>query len=75
MHTANHEFVMKPKKSAGCHQTLSSQVGSGYDTRPGKNTILHTDSNGLSLMVMLDCTLHTLLPYSVAIRMCMGGKR
>ena len=32
MHTASYEFVMKPKESAGCHQTLSSRVGSGDET-------------------------------------------
>ena len=32
MHTASYEFLMKPKESAGCHQTLSSQVGSGDET-------------------------------------------
>ena len=29
MHTASYKFLMKPKESAGCHQTLSSWVGSG----------------------------------------------
>ena len=29
MHTASFEFFMKPKDSAGCHQTLSVRVGSG----------------------------------------------
>jgi len=32
MHTASYEFLMKPKESAGCHQTLSSRVGSGDET-------------------------------------------
>ena len=32
MHTASYEFIMKPKESAGCHQTLSAQVGSGDET-------------------------------------------
>ena len=32
MHTASYEFLMKPKESAGCHQTLSAQVGSGDET-------------------------------------------
>ena len=32
MHTASYEFLMKPKESARCHQTLSSRVGSGYKT-------------------------------------------
>ena len=34
MHTASYEFLMKPKESAGCHQTLSTQVRSGDETRP-----------------------------------------
>ena len=33
MHTASYEFLMKLEESAGCHQTLSSQVGSGDETR------------------------------------------
>jgi len=33
MHTASYEFLMKPKKSAGCHQSLSAWVGSGDETR------------------------------------------
>ena len=32
MHTASYEFLMKPKESAGCHQTLSTRVGSGDET-------------------------------------------
>ena len=32
MHTASYEFLMKPKELAGCHQTLSSQLGSGDET-------------------------------------------
>ena len=32
MHTASYEFVMKPKESARCHQTLSSRVGYGDKT-------------------------------------------
>ena len=32
MPTASYEFLMKPKESAGCHQTLSSRVGSGDET-------------------------------------------
>ena len=34
MHTASYEFLMKPKESAGCHQTLSARVGSGDETNP-----------------------------------------
>ena len=33
MHTASYEFLMKPEKSAGCHQTLSTRVGSGDKNR------------------------------------------
>ena len=32
MHTASYEFLMKLEESAGCHQTLSSWVGSGDKT-------------------------------------------
>ena len=32
MHTVSYEFLMKPKESAGRHQTLSSLVGSGHET-------------------------------------------
>ena len=32
MHTASYEFLMKPKESAGCHQTLSARVESGDET-------------------------------------------
>ena len=32
MHTASYEFLMKPKESARCHQTLSARVGSGDET-------------------------------------------
>ena len=32
MHTASYEFLMKPKESAGCHQT--SPRGWGLGTRP-----------------------------------------
>ena len=32
MHSASYEFLMKPKESARCHQTLSSQVGSEDET-------------------------------------------
>ena len=33
MHTASYEFLMKPKESAKCHQTLSARVGSGDETK------------------------------------------
>ena len=33
MHTASYEFLMKPKESARCHQTLSARVGSGDETK------------------------------------------
>ena len=36
MHTASYEFLMKLKESAGCHQTLSTQVGSGDETMVGQ---------------------------------------
>ena len=36
MHTVSYEFLMKPKESAGCHQTLSSRVGAGHETRRGR---------------------------------------
>ena len=32
MHTVSYEFLMKPEESAGCHQTLSLQVGAGHET-------------------------------------------
>ena len=32
MHTASYEFLMKPKELPGCHQTLSTRVGSGDET-------------------------------------------
>ena len=32
MHTVSYKFLMKPEESAGCHQTLSSLVGSGHET-------------------------------------------
>ena len=32
MHTASYEFLIKPKESARCHQTLSVWVGSGDET-------------------------------------------
>ena len=35
MHTASYEFLMKPKESVGCHQTLSARVGSGDETIAG----------------------------------------
>ena len=33
MHTASQEFLLLPEESAECHQTLSSQVGSGHETK------------------------------------------
>ena len=39
MHTASYEFLMKPKESAGCHQTLSARVGSGDETKFGSQTL------------------------------------
>ena len=37
MHTASYKFFMKPKESAGCHQTLSARVGSGDETTPKRS--------------------------------------
>ena len=42
MHTASYEFLMKPKESAGCHQTLSARVGSGDET-----TVTHVSGQGI----------------------------
>ena len=36
MHIAGYEFLMEPKESAGSHQILSVQVGSGDETRDYK---------------------------------------
>ena len=36
MHTASYEFLMKLKESAGCHQTLSMQLGPGDETVVGQ---------------------------------------
>ena len=36
MYTASYEFLIKLKESAGCHQTLSAQVGSGDKTMVGQ---------------------------------------
>ena len=33
MHTVSCEFVINPEESAKCHQTLSSLVGSGHETK------------------------------------------
>ena len=41
MHTASYEFLMKPKESAGCHQTLSVRVGSGDETTLPLTTPAH----------------------------------
>ena len=38
MHRASYEFLMKPKESAGCHQTLSARVGSGDETSHSQST-------------------------------------
>ena len=42
MHTVSYEFLMKPKESAGCHQTLalSSRVGAGHETSKGGDHLL-----------------------------------
>ena len=47
MHTASYEFLMKPKESAGCHQTLSSRVGSGYKTSHTRLTLTHVLYQGI----------------------------
>ena len=44
MHTVSYEFLMKPKESAGCHQTLSSLVGSGHETTLHPTDIIHVVS-------------------------------
>ena len=35
MHALHYKFLMKPKESAGSHQTLSARVGSGDKTTSG----------------------------------------
>ena len=47
MHTASYEFLMKPKESAGCHQTLSARVGSGDETS-GVAKLGHTGARALA---------------------------
>ena len=49
MHTESYEFLMKPKESAECHSTLSSQVGSGHKANPVSNHIIFMDFNLLVL--------------------------
>ena len=44
MHTASYEFLMKPKESAGCHQTLSARLGSGDETISKGELDLHYDA-------------------------------
>ena len=39
---SSYEFLMKPKESAGCHQTLSARVGTGDETSTGRVTIFTT---------------------------------
>ena len=40
MHTASYEFLMKPKESAGYHQTLSAWVGSGDETNSATDPLI-----------------------------------
>ena len=47
MHTASYEFLMKPKESAGCHQTLSAQVGSGDETTRQRRYDMVTSPQGV----------------------------
>ena len=53
MHTASYEFSMKPKESAGCHQTLSARVGSGDETIPQRRLDTLTDLYGTPCHVWL----------------------
>ena len=58
MHTVSYEFLMKPEESAGCHQTLSSRVGSGHETRPafsqGNMAHLHVNRGLVLTKLMTD---------------------
>ena len=47
MHTASYEFLMKPKESARCHHTLSSWVGSGYETSHTRLALTHVLYQGI----------------------------
>ena len=51
MHTASYEFLMKPKESARCHQTLSAWVGSGDETTSSYYTALPYSFHFYILMV------------------------
>ena len=65
--TVSYEFLLKPAESAECHQTLSTQVGSGHETN---HTLAHSSltyrEGGKSLRVRIDT--------SVAITLCAIGK-
>ena len=54
MHTASYEFLIKPKESAGCHQTLSMWVGSEDET----NSAVTYQLSGMN-----SCALCACLPY------------
>ena len=55
--TASYEFLMKPKESTGCHQTLSSRVGSGYETSHTRLTLTHVLYQGIvRACIYGDCT-------------------
>ena len=74
MHTASYEFLMKPKESARCHQTLSTRVGSGDETsiyeecvsKYGNKTEAHDTAiyMGLPLMKFSCCCVHTTIDTS-----------
>ena len=49
MHTASYEFLMKPKESAGCHQTLSARVGSGDETNGNEANLRVQEFNSTHL--------------------------
>ena len=57
MHTASYEFLMKPKESAGCHQTLSARVESGDETGGGGGHLCSAVDEVLS--VLYYCLLYT----------------
>ena len=53
MHTTNYDFLMKPKESARCHQTLSSRVGSGDETNIVRSSCVHMNYDSRDALVML----------------------
>ena len=70
MHTASYEFLMKPKESAGCHQTLSARVGSGLGTRLRWRRIRHHSRDWWKGVKVDTCTVQYL---SVADRLEVSG--